>query len=235
MTAQGSGTATLLPFSRRGRRKAFFAKSRGCFPAFLSRHSGATLRSAMSPVRRALPLIRIGLALASFAVADLSHGEPATSPASGIYARIPIHDEFRREQIPMFRAWNPDPVGRHAANLRALDPGLAMIVVKAQAGLPGLRFVIGSGRRTGDEQRQAVSWGWSRTRSTAHRSGRAVDLWPLDGEGRVVFDPALQDRIAAAMKQAASEAGVRIRWGGHFRGYKHKDRSHFELAVSRLK
>ncbi len=180
-------------------------------------------------------LAPISLALMGLALASAAHGQPGTSQASGVYARIPVYDEFGREQIPMFRAWNPDPVGNHQANLRALDPALARIVLNAQAAMPDLRFVIGSGLRNRDQQRQAVAWGWSRTRSTTHRSGRAVDLWPLDPEGRVVFDPALQGRIAATMKRAASVAGVRIRWGGHFRGYKHKDRSHFELASPDLR
>jgi len=170
------------------------------------------------------------LALIGLSSAGPAHGQPGTTPASGVYARIPVSDEFGREQIPMFRAWNPDPVGNHPANLRALDPVLARIVVNAQTAMPGLHFVIGSGRRDRVQQGQAVAWGWSRTRSTAHRSGRAVDLWPLDSEGRVVFDPVLQDRIAASMKRVASDAGVRVRWGGHFRGYKNKDRSHFELV-----
>jgi peptidoglycan L-alanyl-D-glutamate endopeptidase CwlK len=175
--------------------------------------------------RASLSLALIGLSLASAA-----HGQPSSTSAGGAYARIPVHDEFGREQIPMFRAWNPDPVANHQAKLRELDPVLARIVLDAQNAMPDLRFVIGSGRRDRAAQRQAVAWGWSRTRSTAHRSGRAVDLWPLDPEGHVIFDPALQSRIAATMKRAASAAGVRIRWGGHFRGYKHKDRSHFELA-----
>lgn len=175
----------------------------------------------------------IGFALMSFALAEGSRGEPGASPARGPYARIPIRDELGRDQIPMFQAWNPNPLGGHEVKLRALDPVLAAIVRKAQASLPELRFVIGSGLRTREQQRQAVSWGWSRTRSTAHRSGRAVDLWPLDRDGHVVFEPGLQSRIAAAMKKAASDIGVRIRWGGHFRGYRHEDRSHFELASPR--
>ncbi|MGX5737084.1 hypothetical protein [Bosea thiooxidans] len=187
----------------------------------------------MSPASPTHRLIPIGLALVSLALADGAHGEPGASSASDVYARIPIHDELGREQIPMFRIWNPDPLGSHEANLRALDPVLAAIVRKAQAGLPHLRFVIGSGLRTREQQRQAVSWGWSRTRSTAHRSGRAVDLWPLDRGGHVVFDPGLQGRIAIAMKNAAADIGVHIRWGGHFRGYQHQDRSHFELVSRR--
>ncbi|HEV7257688.1 MAG TPA: M15 family metallopeptidase [Bosea sp. (in: a-proteobacteria)] len=171
--------------------------------------------------------------LTSLALACAAHGQTGIASPGEIYARIPIRDEFGRDQIPMFRAWNPDPAGQHDANLRALDPTLAMIVRRAQAHLPKLRFVIGSGRRDRDQQRQAVAWGWSRIKSSAHRSGRAVDLWPLDQEGRVVFDPTLQGQIAAAMRQAASETGVRLRWGGHFGRYKGKDRSHFELVAQR--
>lgn len=187
----------------------------------------------MSYCTRTHRLARIGLVLVSFALADTGCGQTRATQANAVYALIPRYDEFGREQIPMFLAWNPDPVGNHRANLRSLDPLLARIVLDAQAAAPDLRFVIGSGRRDRDQQRQAVAWGWSRTRGSAHRSGRAVDLWPLDPDGRVVFDPALQGRIAAAMKAAASSAGVRIRWGGHFRGYKHRDRSHFELASPR--
>jgi hypothetical protein len=148
----------------------------------------------------------------------------------GVYAKIPARDEFGRDQLAMFRAWNSDPVRNHEANLRAIHPALAKVVRKAQTDDPDLRFVIGSGKRDIRLQREAVAWGWSRTQDSSHLSGKAVDLWPLDQEGRVTFDPSAQNRIAAAMKKAAAESGVSIRWGGHFRGYKHMDRSHFELA-----
>jgi len=184
----------------------------------------------MSPRARTISLLPVSFVLTSLALACTAHGQ---SGAAGVYDRIPIRDELGRDQIPMFRAWNPDPVGNHDANLRALAPVLARIVRGAQAGLPTLRFVIGSGRRDRDQQGKAVAWGWSRTKGSAHRSGRAVDLWPLDQQGRVVFDPTLQGRVAASMRKAASDAGVRIRWGGHFGRYKDSDRSHFELVASR--
>ncbi|HZH10638.1 MAG TPA: M15 family metallopeptidase [Microvirga sp.] len=129
----------------------------------------------------------------------------------------------------MFRTWNPDPVGNHEANLRTLHPLLARVVRKAQADNPGLAFVIGSGLRDSALQRKAVAWGWSRTGDSPHRLGLAVDLWPLDPQGRVLFDPSAQNRIAAAVKRAATELGVSIRWGGRFRSFKDADRSHFEL------
>ena len=148
----------------------------------------------------------------------------------GIYARIPERDELGRDQLAMFRAWNPDPIGAQEANLKALNPQLAALVRKVRADNPGLRFVVGSGRRDRRLQQMAFAWGWSRTRYGSHQTGDAVDLWPLDPLGRVYFDPAAQRRIGAAMKKAAADLGLRIRWGGNFHGFKDRDRSHFELA-----
>jgi peptidoglycan LD-endopeptidase CwlK len=167
---------------------------------------------------------------------DVGPQRSAISPSTplqgtdGVYAKIPARDEFGRDQLAMFRAWNPDPVRNHEANLRALNPALAQVVRKAQTDNPNLPFVIGSGKRDAKLQREAVAWGWSRTQDSLHLSGNAVDLWPLDPEGRVYFDPKTQHRIADAMKKAATALGVSIRWGGHFHGFKDMDRSHFELA-----
>jgi peptidoglycan LD-endopeptidase CwlK len=147
-----------------------------------------------------------------------------------VYARIPARDEYGRDQLAMFRVWNSDPVRNHTANLQSLSPALAKVVRKAQVENPDLRFVIGSGRRDEKLQRQALAWGWSRTRGSLHRSGDAVDLWPLDHEGYVYFDRLAQDRIAAVLKKAAAELGVPIRWGGYFHSFKNMDRSHFELV-----
>jgi peptidoglycan LD-endopeptidase CwlK len=159
--------------------------------------------------------------------------DASNSPLYGpgdVYANIPEKDEFGRDQLAMFREWNSDPVGNHAANLKAINPSLAKVVRKAQVDNPRLRFVTGSGKRDYKMQQKAVAWGWSNTRDSHHRSGDAVDLWPLDAKGRVHFDPTTQSRVGAAMKKAAKELGVSIRWGGNFHGFKDMDRSHFELA-----
>src|SRR5215212_4026162 len=112
--------------------------------------------------------------LAQDAVAGVSWpgaAETSADPSSGpgdVYANIPKKDDLGRDQIAMFREWNPDPVGNHETYLRALNPLLARVVRKAQADNPGLRFVVGSGRRDGALQRKAVAWGWSRTRDSYH-------------------------------------------------------------------
>ena len=158
---------------------------------------------------------------------------PSVGPGD-VYAHVPEKDDRGRDQIPMFLAWNPDPLGRHQANLAALNPALARVIRKVEADHPELRFVIGSGRRDAVLQQKAVAWGWSRTRASPHQTGDAVDLWPLDDAGRVRFDPALQNRIGAAMRKAAAQLQVPIRWGGGFRSFRDGDRSHFELAFPRL-
>ncbi|PVE21077.1 hypothetical protein DC522_28640 [Microvirga sp. KLBC 81] len=186
----------------------------------------------------ALGIALLGCGLEAGAQAEPGGGSPASLDVSGnprhgpggVYARVPATDEFGRDQLAMFRAWNPDPMGNHEANLRVLNPVLARVVRKVRADNPDLRFVIGSGRRNGRFQRMAMAWGWSRTQDSPHRRGNAVDLWPLDPAGRVFFDRQAQNRIAAALRKAAADLGVPIRWGGRFRGFKDMDRSHFELA-----
>lgn len=186
------------------------------------------------------PLGLLTVALLAFGLDAVAQSQPhggsrevSVNRPSGpgdVYSRIPAKDELGRDQLSMFLAWNPDPVGNHDANLRAIHPTLAKVVRKAQADNPELHFVVGSGKRDQNVQRKAVVWGWSRTSDSPHRSGRAADLWPLDPEGRVSFDARTQNRIAAALKKAATELGVSIRWGGHFQGFRDMDRSHFELA-----
>jgi hypothetical protein len=185
-------------------------------PGFRLRHSAACAAALL-------------LSAFSGQAADRHRGDTLDGPG-GIYARIPVRDEFGRDQLAMFRAWNPDPIGTDENNLEALNPRLAAVVRKVRADNPELRLVIGSGRRDGRLQRLAFDWGWSRTRSSAHQAGNAVDLWPLDREGRVHFDAAAQNRIGAAMKKAAGDLGIRLLWGGYFQGFKSRDRSHFELA-----
>ena len=152
-----------------------------------------------------------------------------------VYANIPPIDDRGRRQIPMFYAWNPDPLGNHERQLASVQPELAAVVRRALAENPGLRFVVGSGTRSWQQQRQAEEWGWSpRTHPFAaspslrkHLEGRAVDLWPLDENQRITFAPAAQGRIATAMLRAARELRVPISWGGGWR--RKKDPTHFEL------
>jgi D-alanyl-D-alanine carboxypeptidase len=152
----------------------------------------------------------------------------------GVYANIPRIDSHGRQQLPMFMRWNSDPVGNDATNLAALNPNLQKVVAQARADNPNLNFVIGNGKRSAADQDQAKAWGWSRVGSkdggdaNVHMQGNAVDLWGLDDQGRVQFDPGQQKQISQAMTAAAQKLGVGVNWGGNFKTF--KDAPHFELA-----
>lgn len=72
-----------------------------------------------------------------------------------------------------------------------------------------------------------VTW----TMNSNHIGGRAVDLMPYvngkaewDNSGKLGLWP----KIAKAMKQASTELGISIEWGGDWK--KTVDRPHFELS-----
>lgn len=134
--------------------------------------------------------------------------QPAGTPSADPYANIP---EAEKAQ---FREWNSDPVANHEAALNSVKPDLASVIRKAQADNPNLRFAVGSGLRTADQQKKAVAWGWSKTADSNHLRGDAVDLWPINERGEVNFDETQQTAISQAVKKAAAELGVSINWGG---------------------
>jgi muramidase (phage lysozyme) len=148
-----------------------------------------------------------------------------------VYSRIPERDGRGEDQISKFLRWNPDPVGNHEANLNSVEPSLAQVVRRAQQANPNLRFVVGSGKRDAELQKEAVRWGWSRTEDSNHLDGNAVDIWPVDEQGRVFFEEGTQRAIAKAIKGAAAEMGVSLRWGGNFKSF--RDLPHFELVRNR--
>lgn len=105
-------------------------------------------------------------------------------------------------------------------------------------------FAVTEGVRSIQDQMVNVSKGVSWTLHSKHLVqadglGHAVDIeavGDLDGNGFVdlgdksrTWDPAVYAEIAKAMKRAAAELGVAIRWGGDFGGG-HFDGPHYELV-----
>lgn len=87
-------------------------------------------------------------------------------------------------------------------------------------------FGIGEGLRTEARQRRLVAAGASRTMKSKHLTGRAVDVVAyLDGHVR--WDWPLYAQIAAAVKEAAKQEGLRVTWGGDWKSL--KDGPHYEL------
>ena len=120
---------------------------------------------------------------------------------------------------------------RDRARLEGVHRDLVRVVERARQAVP---FIVTEGLRTRERQARLVAIGASRTMSSRHLTGHAVDLacWLDDGDGAVDqgeirWDWMLYEQIGAAMKVAAKELGVPIVWGGDWSSF--RDGPHFEL------
>ncbi|WP_319496303.1 M15 family metallopeptidase [uncultured Cohaesibacter sp.] len=112
--------------------------------------------------------------------------------------------------------------------LAGVHPLLAAIVLRAKQ-ICGLEFQVTDGARSLDTQVLNRSRGKSKTLSSFHLIGLAVDLHATSDDGaQALWEPvSLYQTIAAAMKQAAEEFGVTIVWGGDWHGS--WDNVHFQI------
>lgn len=100
---------------------------------------------------------------------------------------------------------------RSKKNLIGVNPQLVQIVEKAIT-ITKVDFAVTEGLRTVERQKELVAKGASTTMNSKHITGHAVDLVAyLDG--RISWELNLYDDIADAMRAAASELKVPIRWG----------------------
>ena len=106
-----------------------------------------------------------------------------------------------------------------------------------------VKFSVIEGLRTKERQAALVRAGASKTSNSRHLTGHAVDLWPLDANGKNLPSDAAFPRgsavaqaasnalwaglrqIAAEAKVIAKERGVLLEWGGDW-GW---DAPHFQL------
>ena len=125
---------------------------------------------------------------------------------------------------------------RSFAKLEGVHPDLVRVVKRAIE-LSPIDFGVTEGLRTIERQRELVAKGFSKTLDSKHLTGRAVDLiaagdLDLDGDidaqdKSLTWSPAIYGTLNVAMMQAATELGVKIRWGGSFKGW--FDGVHWEL------
>ena len=73
-------------------------------------------------------------------------------------------------------------------------------------------FGVIEGLRTEEKQKELVASGASQTMKSKHLTGDAVDLMAYVN-GRGCWEIGVYDEVADAMKQAAYEEDVMIRWG----------------------
>jgi len=101
---------------------------------------------------------------------------------------------------------------RSLANLEGVDERLVKIVNRAIQ-ITKIDFGVIEGLRTEETQRSYVALGKSQTMASKHLEGKAVDLMAFVG-GKPCWELNLYDDIADAMKEAAIELNVPLRWGG---------------------
>ena len=100
---------------------------------------------------------------------------------------------------------------RSLAKLDGVDDRLVRVVNNAIT-ITSIDFGVIQGLRTIEEQRELVAKGASQTMKSKHLDGLAVDLMAYVA-GRGSWELSVYDDIADAMKIAAIEEGVGIRWG----------------------
>ncbi len=113
---------------------------------------------------------------------------------------------------------------RSRSRLQGVHQDLVRVVLRA-AEITEIDFVVTEGVRTKARQKQLVAAGASKTMSSRHLTGHAVDLAAVVA-GKVRWDWPLYHKLAAAMKRAAAELGVPLEWGGDWRTF--KDGPHFQ-------
>ena len=85
-------------------------------------------------------------------------------------------------------------------------------VVRYAIGVTKQDFSVICGLRTIEEQRALVQKGASQTMKSKHLEGIAIDTVAYVGS-RVSWELNLYDDIADAIKQAANDLGIHVRWG----------------------
>lgn len=115
---------------------------------------------------------------------------------------------------------------RSLSRLAGLHDDLFSVVERAIQ-ITDVDFTVLEGLRSKSRQKELFDAGASSTMNSRHLTGHAVDLgaWVT---GNVRWDWPLYHKIAAAMKQAASERGVDIEWGGDWQSF--PDGPHFQLS-----
>ena len=100
---------------------------------------------------------------------------------------------------------------RSISRLAGVNEDMVKVVTTAIT-LSKIDFGVICGLRTIEEQRELVAKGASQTMKSKHIDGNAVDLMAYIGS-RSSWELNLYDDIADAMKMAADEHDVQIRWG----------------------
>ena len=109
--------------------------------------------------------------------------------------------------------------------LEGVDERLKAVVIECAARC-SFPFNVSEGVRTVEQQLEYVKQGKSRNKNSKHLTGKAVDLYPLSMDRKLV-DWSRFEELAELMLQVASDQGTEIVWGGNWKTF--VDKCHFEL------
>ena len=112
---------------------------------------------------------------------------------------------------------------RSLQSLSGVHPDM-VAVVKRAIEITEQDFTVIEGIRNINRQRELYKAGKSTTMSSRHITGHAVDMvpWPVDWNDLERFEV-----MSEAMKTAAEELDIPIKWGGDWKSF--YDAPHFEL------
>lgn len=114
---------------------------------------------------------------------------------------------------------------RSKQRLEGVHPDLVKVMQRALQISP-VDFTVLEGLRDLKTQRRYVQQGKSKTMNSRHLTGHAVDIAPyVDGE--ISWHWPHYYVLAAAVKQAAKDVGVKVEWGGDWTTL--KDGPHWQL------
>lgn len=102
--------------------------------------------------------------------------------------------------------------GKSLEKLDGVNSNLVKVVKRAIE-LSDTDFAVIEGLRTKERQAELVRKGASKTMHSRHLTGHAVDIAPYVG-GKISWNFDDYYPLAKAMAQAATELGVKVRWGG---------------------
>lgn len=119
---------------------------------------------------------------------------------------------------------------RSINNLRNVDEKLKSLVslaaTRIDQDLPGYSFIVTSGLRTLEEQKELYKKGLTKTMNSKHLTGNAIDIAVQINE-KITWNFAEYKKVADLFKQCARDLNVNIVWGGDWITF--KDGPHFEL------
>ena len=101
---------------------------------------------------------------------------------------------------------------RSRERLLGVKPELSDTVKRALE-LSPIDFGVTEGKRSLERQKELVSRGMSQTMRSKHLTGDAADLVAYLS-GKICWEMPAYQQLADAMKEAAEETDVSIRWGG---------------------